>query len=104
MIVTRRKRIGAGGTVAIWGSTIVLKQLVIVVSDPGTSWKIRIEDNSTTPAIIVPPITLTAPSTLAWVYQHFREGLPMQGGMDFVTESGTFGALDIWFSFEQPST
>lgn len=104
MIITRRKRIAAGSTIAIIAKTIALKQLVIVVSSAGTTWNIRIEDNSSTPAIIVPPIQVSAPSTLSWIYQHFDEPLPMQDGLDFVTISGTPGVLDIWYSFEQPAS
>lgn len=104
MVITKHKRIAASGTVPLIAKTIALKQLVIVVSNAGTTWKIRVEDNAASPAIIVPPLTLTAPTTLAWVNEHFDEPLPMEGGLDFVTESaGTVGVLDIWYSFEQSS-
>lgn len=104
MIVTKHTRIAAGSTIPLIDKTIALKQLVIVVSAAGTTWIARIEDNDTPPSILVAPITVAAPSTIAWIYQHFKEPLPMIGGLDFVTVSGTPGALDIWFSFEQPAT
>ena len=104
MIVTKHARIAAGGTITLINHTIALKQLVIVVSSAGTTWIVRIQDAAAAPAIIVAPITVAAPSTITWIYQHFREPLPMDGGLSFVTASGTPGVLDIWFSFEQPAT
>ena len=103
MIRTDHIRINAGGTIAIIDRSIALKQLVITVSDAGTTWKIRLEDNDTPPAILVPAITVSLPSTLSWIYQNFEIPLPMIDGLDFVTESGTPGVMDIWYSYWQPS-
>ena len=103
MIITKRRRIAAGGTIPLYSDTIALKQIFIVVSNAGTSWVGRIEDNASTPAILVPAINLSAPSTLSWIVQHFDEAIPMEKGLDFITVSGTPGVADIWISFEQPT-
>ena len=104
MIITRHKRIAAGGTIAITDKSIALRQLVIVVSNAGTNWNIQIEDNDSTPAIVVPPVEVGAPSLAAWINQKFEHPVPVTDGLDFKTNSGTPGVLDLWYSFDKPSS
>lgn len=102
MIITKHKRIT--GTVAITTLSIALRQLVIVVSDAGTTWKIKIEDNDSTPSIIVPEITVAAPTTVSWINELFEHPVPVVDGLDFVSVSGTPGVLDLWYSYDKPSS
>ena len=103
MIITKHKKIDAAGTVAITSKSFTLRQLVIVVSDDGSTWKIRVEDNDTPPSIVVAPVDVAAPSTVSWINEKFEHPLPIVDGLDFVTVSGTHGTLDLWYSYDQPS-
>jgi hypothetical protein len=102
-IVTKHKRIAAGGTVGLFTQTLALKQLVIVVSNAGTTWQVRIEDLASTPRIVLPSLVLTLPATGEPIKINYEHPL-MLDGLRFITESGTFGAADVWFSYAQQST
>ena len=109
MIITKHKHITVsdGSPVELYGQSLALNQLVICCSNAGTAWVVRIEDEPPSPAlpaIILPAVTMVIPSGGVLFTEHWDEPLPLEGGLSFITVSGTAGVADIWFSFVQPST
>ena len=83
--------------------SLSLAQILIVCSSAGTSWVIRIEDLDTPPSIVAPPTTMSAPSGADpfSIDKFLNIPIPVVGGLNFVTVSGTPGVVDIWFSYAQ---
>jgi hypothetical protein len=88
----------------LYSRSVTVRQILIVISSAGTTWKIKLQDMALTPAILVPPWTVIVPSDGKPFYQSFDNPIPMEGGIDFITVSGTPGVADIWMTADQPST
>ena len=111
MIISRHTRIAANGTVVLHNKSIILAQIVFLVSGAGTTWSIKFQDEaSPNPAIIFGPWTAALPSDGKPIILTFTNPsggtgcpIPITGGLDFVS-TGTAGVIDVWTSIHQPST
>jgi hypothetical protein len=102
MFAPDRARIITSGTLTLIGVTRFVAQVVIVVNNAGTSWKLKIQDRASPAFVLVPEVTLSAPSTANAVIENFQEPIRMEGGIDIVT-TGTPGEVAVWFSYGEAS-
>jgi hypothetical protein len=74
----------------------VVFQIVISIASAGTTWKLKIQDKGSPATVLVPETTLAAPTTPTAIIIKFDYPLPMQGGIDIITSSGTPGEVGVW--------
>jgi hypothetical protein len=79
-----------------------LKQVVIACRNAGTTWKLRIQDKAGSPKTVVPDFTLTVPTDGKPMIIVFDSSIPMEGGLDIMTPSGTPGEVSVWITGEKP--
>jgi hypothetical protein len=95
-----RKKIDTGtGTpvlTTVVSTSCAVKQIVISVFSAGTGWVLRIQDIAAIPFVLVPPTTLTAPSTPSAAIINFDEPVYMEGGVNVVTSGTTAGVVYVW--------
>ena len=89
--------ISTSGTTPLVNESCYIAGIIISVSNPGTSWSIKIQDRSTPPSAIVPPTVLSAtvPAQNPWVIDLIDCRPNMFGGVDLVA-IGTPGVIDVW--------
>ena len=95
------KLINATGTVSLFttSATAYLYTLIYNCTNAGTTWTIKIQDNSTTPNVLY-NLGAAVVSTTPVVVVALSAPIPIIGGISVVT-TGTAGSLNIWGNYSQ---
>ena len=91
----RTARINTATTTHLYVGPCFVQQIVISVEAAGTSFKFRLQDQSSPPMVLISETTLSAPSSPTAAIVRFEDPVFMKGGVDAVT-TGTPGAVCIW--------
>lgn len=94
-------RITSNTTTTLIDSSCSLSQLVIAIANAGTTWPLRVQDQASPAHVIVPQFTVALPTDFKPLIINFDEPIPMQGGIDVVTPSGTPGEASVWATVHQ---
>lgn len=93
-------RITDKSTTTIASQSRVLRRIIVVCSNAGTSWTLRIQDKAGSPAIALPSLTLAVPSDGKPLVVEFEQpGILMEGGIEIVTGGTTAGVVDVWIVY-----
>jgi hypothetical protein len=90
------KHITTNATTIITAATAFIEQIVIVCSNAGTAWALRVQNREGTPKILIPAFTLAVPTDGKPIVHYFEEPLPMEAGIEIVTAGTTPGIVDVW--------
>jgi len=90
------KHITTSDTTNMMAVSCYVNAIVVTCSDAGTSWTLKIQDQASTPKILVPPFELIVPADgLPNVNVEFKSPQRAEGGIDVVTAGGAPGAVDV---------
>jgi hypothetical protein len=99
MILTQvKKRITTSTTTVVKAESCAVTQIVISVANAGTTWKFKMQDKALSPFVLIPEITVAAPTTSTTAIINFDDPIYMDGGVDIITSSGTPGEIAVWIS------
>jgi hypothetical protein len=94
MINPYKKRITTSATTTIVSVPCLVLQIVIACAVAGTTWKLKIQDQASSPFVLVPELTLAVP-TDGPIILKFDEPIPMDVGVDVVTTGGSPGEVGV---------
>lgn len=90
-----RKRITASTTTTVVPVPCSVRQISISPKDVASAWKLRIQDQSSPPFVLVPDFTLAVPADGKPTVIKFDDPARMDIGVDAVTSGTAAGELGI---------
>jgi hypothetical protein len=96
--VQLQKRITTSTTIAATPQSGLVSQIVIAVDNAGTTWTLRIEDNSS-PVIVIFPTATLALSNSGPLIIKFDKPIRVTNGIDIIT-TGTPGIVCVLIEFQ----
>jgi hypothetical protein len=91
------KHITTSGTITVVDKPCFLLWLAVIVTLPGTTWTIRVNNREGTPEIIY--MNTGTGVSVGPDYVHFPEKMLMRSGINIVT-AGTAGAMDVFMAYQ----
>lgn len=93
-----QKRITTSATTSATTQSGLVSQIVVSVDNAGTTWTLRIEDNSS-PIIVIWPTMTLALSSEGPLKVFFDKPIRVNSGIDIIT-SGTAGVVCVLIEFQ----